>query len=69
MEPAQNQTPIFLAHGRYDTLIHLSLGTEARNRLTELGVSSPVWREYPIDHGVSEDEGADLGAWLREVLN
>lgn len=68
LEPAQSQTPIFLAHGRHDTLIHPALGTEARNRLTDLGTSPPLWREYPIDHGVSEAEATELGAWLREVL-
>ncbi|MEF8982773.1 alpha/beta hydrolase [Thiohalorhabdus sp.] len=65
---AQRQTPLFLGHGQYDSLIPFELGEAARDRLPGLGTQTPEWHAYPMDHGVSETELADLFAWLNGVL-
>jgi phospholipase/carboxylesterase len=61
--PAGRDTPVFLAHGREDSLIPLARARAARDALVALGC--PVeFREYPIGHTVSDAEIRDLGAWL-----
>ncbi len=65
---AQRETPLFLAHGRWDSLIPFGLGEAARDRLPALGAAVPEWHPYPLDHGVSDAEVADLRAWLGRVL-
>lgn len=60
---ANHGTPVFLAHGRFDSIVPLDRALAARDRLAALG--HPVdWREYPIEHGVSAEEILDLQAWL-----
>jgi len=64
---ANGGIPIFQAHGLYDPMIPPELGEQARDRLQALG--HPVnWNTYPMQHEVSADEIADLGAWLRGRL-
>ena len=65
---AQGHTPLFLGHGQHDSLIPFTLGEAARDRLPALGTRPPEWHAYPMDHGVSEAELADLFAWLNGVL-
>lgn len=65
--PANQQTPIFLAHGTEDSIIPLSWAEMARAQLTQM--QYPIsWHTYPIDHSVSLEEIADIGAWLTKVL-
>jgi len=68
MDDAQGATPVFMAHGRQDSLIPFHLGEAARDRLADRLDQPPRWRAYPMDHGVNEDEAAELLAWLGEVL-
>ncbi len=68
IEPIQRDSPLWLAHGRDDSLIPLALGTAMRDRLRRLGAQALEWREYPVDHGVSEAEINDLGRWLQGRL-
>ena len=65
---AQRGTPLFLGHGRLDSLIPFSLGTAARDRLPDLGASIPAWHEYEMDHGVCGPEAEDLVDWLKGIL-
>jgi phospholipase/carboxylesterase len=59
--------PIFLAHGRGDTVIPLARATAARDSLQTLGCVVE-WREYPMAHSVCPQEVADLNRWLLKVL-
>lgn len=64
---ANAATPIFQAHGAFDPMVPLARGRHAHDRLLEMGCSVR-WAEYPMEHQVSEEEIADIGAWLNEVL-
>jgi len=65
---AANQgTPIFLAHGRFDPMIALPRAVASRDALRALGY--PVqWHEYPMEHSVCLPEIADLQQFLLQVL-
>ena len=59
--------PIFMAHGRDDTVIPLVRGQASRDALTAMGC--PVqWHEYAIPHSVCPDEIRDLAQFLTEAL-
>jgi phospholipase/carboxylesterase len=68
VDDAQRATPVFMAHGQQDSLIPCHLGEAARDRLTALLDQPPRWRAYPMDHGVNEEEAAELLTWLGGVL-
>ena len=59
--------PIFLAHGRGDTVIPLARAAASRNALQALGCVVD-WHEYPMAHSVCAQEIADLNGWLLKVL-
>ena len=64
---ANRPTPIFLAHGTQDPVVHPRLGEEAR-RLLEAAGHPVEWHTYPMPHSVCPEEVADIAAWLRRVL-
>jgi phospholipase/carboxylesterase len=66
-QPSNRDTPVFVGHGTYDPMVHLSLG-EALARMLETRGNPIAWHTYPIEHGVSPEEIVDVGAWLRRVL-
>jgi len=64
---ANQKTPIFLAHGRFDPMIALPRAHATRDALRALGY--PVqWHEYPMEHSVCLPEIADLQQFLLQVL-
>jgi phospholipase/carboxylesterase len=65
--PANARTPIFLAHGRLDSVLPFAAGERARDRLQELGYDV-TWKTYQMPHAVSPEEIDDLSAFLRKVL-
>ncbi len=64
---ANQNTPIFLAHGTRDGVVVLPRGIETRNGLTTMGYTVD-WHEYPMEHSVCPQEIEDLQAWLQRVL-
>jgi phospholipase/carboxylesterase len=64
---ANHTTPIFLAHGTQDDVVHPMLGEETR-QLLEATNYSVEWHTYPMPHSVSPEEVADIAEWLRRVL-
>lgn len=60
-------TPIFLGHGRADSVVPIERGTASRDALRALGYDVQ-WHDYPMEHSVSMEEIADLGRWLVKVL-
>jgi phospholipase/carboxylesterase len=64
---ANQQVPIFMAHGRFDDIIPLERARQSRLALEALG-GKVEWREYPMPHSVCPEEIAHIAAWLRAVL-
>lgn len=65
--PANRDTPLFLAHGRFDPMVALARGTATRDALVALG-QTVEWHDYPMEHSVCPDEIHDLNRWLLKVL-
>jgi len=65
--PANQSTPVFLAHGRHDPVVTLERGEAARDALQALAYRVD-WFTYPMEHSVCPQEIADLNAWLLKVL-
>ncbi|HSD26605.1 MAG TPA: alpha/beta fold hydrolase [Vicinamibacteria bacterium] len=65
--PANAAAPVFMAHGRHDPLVPLSLAEVSRDALLRHG--QPVdFHTYPMPHSVCAEEVADIATWLRKVL-
>lgn len=62
------RTPIFMAHGRDDTVVPYALGDASRKALEELGCTVE-WHEYPMPHSVCPEELLDIQRWLTERMN
>jgi len=56
-------TPIFMGHGSQDPVVPFELGKNSRDILIKAGYKIE-WHEYPIQHGVSMEELADIKSWL-----
>jgi phospholipase/carboxylesterase len=64
---ANQQVPVFMAHGVQDPVITVTHARASCDKLVELGY--PVeWHEYAMPHSVSMEELQAIGAWLRKVL-
>ena len=64
---ANQDVPIFLAHGRHDDVVAPVRALASRDALTALGYRVE-WHEYPMGHSVCLQEVADLQQWLLRVL-
>jgi phospholipase/carboxylesterase len=64
---ANQATPIFLAHGRFDPMIALPRAAASRDALRALGYTVS-WHEYPMEHSVCLPEIQDLQNFLLQVL-
>lgn len=62
------RTPIFMAHGRSDTVVPYALGAASREALQRLGCEVE-WHEYPMPHSVCPEELLDIQRWLTERMN
>ena len=64
---ANQQTPIFMAHGTQDPVVPYPLGDESRRLLEEAGY--PVeWHAYPMPHGLCEPEVSDIRAFIARIV-
>ncbi len=66
-DPANQATPVFMAHGRHDDVVVMSRATESRDLLQSLGYHVQ-WHDYAMPHSVCMEEVADLQRWLVQVL-
>lgn len=64
---ANLDTPIFLAHGRFDPMIALPRALASRDALLALG-HDVRWHEYPMEHSVCLPEIEDLQRFLLQTL-
>lgn len=65
--PANDATPIFMAHGLADPMLPIALGSKSRDFLRAHGYTIE-WREYPMAHAVCPAEIADIRRFLFRVL-
>ena len=65
--PANQDIPIFMAHGEYDDIIPLRRAQESRKLLAAAGYNVE-WHEYPMPHSVCAEEIADIAAFLGRIL-
>jgi phospholipase/carboxylesterase len=65
--PANDATPIFMAHGRDDDMLPIMLGQKSRDFLQAQGYAVE-WHEYPMAHAVCAAEVADIRQFLQRVL-
>ncbi|NNF51777.1 MAG: carboxylesterase [Gammaproteobacteria bacterium] len=60
-------TEIFMAHGVHDDVVALSLGSDSKDVLLDLGYEV-TWKTYPVAHNVAMEEVTDIRRWLEKVL-
>ena len=65
---ANQATPIFMAHGTQDPMVIISRAEASRNALASLGYAVQ-WHTYAMPHSVHPHEIADIGRFLKAVLN
>ncbi|MDD9893799.1 MAG: dienelactone hydrolase family protein [Gammaproteobacteria bacterium] len=64
---ANQNTPIFMAHGNYDPVIPFRYAEQSRDRLKQAGYEVE-WHSYPMEHQVALEEINDIGNWLKKQL-
>jgi phospholipase/carboxylesterase len=65
---ANNKTPIFMAHGVWDSVITPERAEASADTLEKLGYQVD-WNSYPMEHSVHPDELVDISRFLTMVLN
>ncbi len=64
---AQQETPVFQAHGTRDPVVSLERGQAAREWLAARGYGVE-WHDYPMEHAVCPEEIEALGLWLARIF-
>jgi phospholipase/carboxylesterase len=59
---------VFIAHGLYDPVIPIQKARRTQELLSKTGADL-TYREYPIQHTISEESLADLSQWLQKKLD
>jgi len=62
-----HKPPIFMAHGRQDSVVKYQHGEKSCALLRKLGYSIR-WKEYAMEHAVGAEEINDIAVWLSECL-
>ncbi|MFT5591402.1 MAG: phospholipase/carboxylesterase [Bradyrhizobium sp.] len=65
--PANQHTPVFLAHGESDPVIPIARAEQSRDLLLSLGYAVE-WHNYPMQHSLCPQEINAIGAWFRKTL-
>jgi phospholipase/carboxylesterase len=60
-------TPIFMAHGRSDSVVPYPLGIASRDQLLALQYEVE-WHDYAMQHSVCAEELGDIQAWLARKI-
>ncbi|HKQ28771.1 MAG TPA: alpha/beta fold hydrolase [Burkholderiales bacterium] len=64
---ANQDVPVFMAHGQYDDIIPLARAEQSRAVLERLGYKVE-WHVYPMPHSVCPEEIVHLSEFLRRVI-
>jgi phospholipase/carboxylesterase len=67
LNPANAHVRVFLAHGTQDQVVPYTMGDYGHRLLKQLGLSVE-WHSYQMGHTVTQEELADIRAWLGRVL-
>ena len=67
ISPANQTTPIFMAHGTMDPMIELGRAEASRDALVAQGCQV-TWKTYQMPHSVHPREVTDIGHFLRTIL-
>jgi len=59
---------ILMAHGTFDPMLPVQLGSGSRDAIRSLGYSVE-WFEYPMQHAVCPEEIAEISRWLNECFH
>jgi phospholipase/carboxylesterase len=65
--PANQETPVFLAHGTSDPMVPFDMGSALEQRLKARGYHATL-RRYSMAHSVCAEEIADISRWLQEIF-
>ncbi len=68
IQPVQNTIPILICHGSFDPVVPEALGRKSVATLQNLGFN-PEYESYPMEHAVCPQQIADIGSWLRRILD
>lgn len=66
-DPANQDTPIFMAHGTQDPVVPLQRGEASRKALESMGYKVE-WHTYPMPHSVHPQEIQDIARFLQHIL-
>jgi len=62
-----NGTPIFMAHGTMDPVVHLPIAKQAFNDLKAMNY--PIsWHEYPMQHSLCMEEIIDISGFINKIF-
>ena len=64
---ANQDAPIFMAHGLHDPVLSLQLAESSRDLLSKNGYAVD-WHTYPMPHSLCQEEVTDLSAWFGRIL-
>jgi len=64
---ANQDLPIFMAHGKFDDIIPIERAQQSRALLQKLQYKVE-WHEYPMPHSVCAEEIADISTFLVRIL-
>jgi phospholipase/carboxylesterase len=57
----------FIAHGTYDSVVPVDFGRQAHQLLMRSG-AAVLYREYPIQHAISDESLTDTAEWLHDLI-
>ncbi|MCX5464422.1 alpha/beta hydrolase [Alcaligenes parafaecalis] len=65
--PANQDTPIFMAHGSMDPVVPLTRAEASRQQLEAMGYQVQ-WNVYPMPHAVCPEEITAIGQFFKQIL-
>ncbi len=66
--PQLSLLSVFVAHGLYDPVIPIQKARRTQELLSKAGADL-TYKEYPIQHTISEESLADISQWLQKRLD
>jgi phospholipase/carboxylesterase len=63
----QQQTPVWLGHGRFDSIVPMAAHEHAKVKLSDLGVRQVVSASYPMAHSILPEELDGVTAFLAHL--
>ncbi len=67
LSQAARATPVFMAHGAFDSILPLPLARHGAKCASQL-VHTVIWREYDMDHELVNNEMSDLVKFMNAAL-